>query len=118
MGNIVDIIAKNKTESLLTFGTVAFIYFLFREANEKAELRGLLKKIAQNGEGIKEPDFSTLLNQVYLKENVEHHSIRNNSDHPIYKIVITGGPCAGKTTSLTKIRDDLTAKGFRVFSVP
>jgi hypothetical protein len=40
------------------------------------------------------------MNQVYLKENVDHHSIRNMAEFPIYKVVITGGPCAGKTTSL------------------
>jgi len=58
------------------------------------------------------------LNQVYLKEHVETSSVRNTSEHPIYKIAITGGPCAGKSTSLKKIHDDLTQKGFRVFSVP
>jgi thymidylate kinase len=53
-----------------------------------------------------------------LKDSIEHYSIRNTSEHPIYKIAITGGPCAGKSTSLKKIHDDLTEKGFRVFSVP
>lgn len=55
---------------------------------------------------------------MYLKEHVEHLSLRNNTEHPIYKIAITGGPCAGKSTSLKKIHDDLSAKGFRVFMVP
>jgi nucleoside-triphosphatase THEP1 len=53
-----------------------------------------------------------------LKEHVEHFSIRNNAEHPIYKIAITGGPCGGKSSSLKRIQEDLTAKGFRVFSVP
>jgi hypothetical protein len=44
------------------------------------------------------------MNQVYLKENVEHTSIRNNAEFPIYKIAITGGPCGGKSTSLDRIR--------------
>lgn len=35
----------------------------------------------------------------------------------IGKIVLTGGPCAGKTTALSKIEDDLTEKGYRVFVV-
>lgn len=59
-----------------------------------------------------------MLNQVYLKDQVEHFSIRNNADLPIYKVVITGGPCAGKTSSLERIKKEFTAKGFRVFSVP
>jgi CYTH domain-containing protein/thymidylate kinase len=33
------------------------------------------------------------------------------------KIVLTGGPCAGKTTALAKIEEDLTEKGYRVFVV-
>jgi len=37
---------------------------------------------------------------------------------PIYKICLTGGPCAGKTTALTQLTDHLTEKGFKVFTVP
>eukprot|EP00035_Acanthoeca_spectabilis_P020951 m.435474 g.435474 ORF g.435474 m.435474 type:complete len:426 (+) comp17852_c0_seq1:101-1378(+) len=37
---------------------------------------------------------------------------------PVYRIVITGGPCAGKTTSMARITDFLRARGFRVFVVP
>ena len=33
------------------------------------------------------------------------------------KIVLTGGPCAGKTTALARIEQDLTEKGFHVFIV-
>ena len=33
------------------------------------------------------------------------------------KIVLTGGPCAGKTTALVKIEEELTEKGYRVFVV-
>lgn len=35
----------------------------------------------------------------------------------IKKIVLTGGPCAGKTTALAKIEQDLTEKGYKVFIV-
>jgi len=37
---------------------------------------------------------------------------------PVYKIVITGGPCAGKTTALTRLRERLETAGWRVFVVP
>lgn len=40
------------------------------------------------------------------------------SNQPIYRICITGGPCAGKTTSLTTIRTSLQEKGFTVLEVP
>lgn len=36
----------------------------------------------------------------------------------IHRIVLTGGPCAGKTTSLAAIRDYFTEKGFNVYTVP
>ena len=37
---------------------------------------------------------------------------------PLYKFVLTGGPCAGKTTALSRLRDYLGERGFRVFTVP
>ncbi len=33
------------------------------------------------------------------------------------KIVLTGGPCAGKTTAISRIEQDLIEKGYRVFIV-
>lgn len=44
--------------------------------------------------------------------------IKKPDNIPIYKICLTGGPCAGKTTSLSFISERLTEKGFKVFSVP
>lgn len=35
----------------------------------------------------------------------------------IYKLVITGGPCAGKTTALKIIKKHLSEKGFNVFTI-
>ena len=37
---------------------------------------------------------------------------------PVYRIVLTGGPCAGKSTSLAGITDRLQSLGFLVFCVP
>lgn len=48
----------------------------------------------------KKNPFEEQMNQVYLKDHVQHFNIRNEAKHPIYKIAITGGPCAGKSTSL------------------
>ena len=36
----------------------------------------------------------------------------------IRKIVITGGPCAGKTTALSWIANNLPQKGYTVLFVP
>lgn len=37
---------------------------------------------------------------------------------PVYKFVLTGGPCGGKSTSLTRLSSYLRERGFRVFLVP
>jgi len=37
---------------------------------------------------------------------------------PLYKIVLTGGPCSGKTTGLARVSSFLRERGFRVFTVP
>lgn len=36
----------------------------------------------------------------------------------IYRFVITGGPCAGKTTAMERLQVFLRERGFRVFVVP
>ena len=36
----------------------------------------------------------------------------------IHRIVITGGPCAGKTTAFAKIQSELSMRGYKVFIVP
>ena len=36
----------------------------------------------------------------------------------IKKIVLTGGPCAGKTTALVKIIDHFSSMGFKVYTIP
>ena len=37
---------------------------------------------------------------------------------PIYRICLTGGPCSGKTTVMTQIRNIMEEKGFLVYIVP
>lgn len=44
--------------------------------------------------------------------------LKKPENQKIYKICLTGGPCAGKTTSLSFLSQKLTEKGFKVFSVP
>jgi predicted ATPase len=40
------------------------------------------------------------------------------SGQEIYKFVVTGGPCAGKTTAMERLQVYLRERGFRVFVVP
>jgi CYTH domain-containing protein/predicted ATPase len=39
-------------------------------------------------------------------------------DASVYRIVLTGGPCGGKSTALTLLRDRISALGFSVYLVP
>ena len=41
-----------------------------------------------------------------------------NSGPDLFKIVLTGGPCAGKTTALARLAGFLRKRGFRVYTVP
>ena len=36
----------------------------------------------------------------------------------IKRIVLTGGPCAGKTTALVKVIEHFTSLGYKVFTIP
>ena len=36
----------------------------------------------------------------------------------IRKIVLTGGPCAGKTTALVRVIEHFNSRGFKVFCIP
>ena len=36
----------------------------------------------------------------------------------VTRILLTGGPCAGKTTALAAIKSDLTQLGYKVLEVP
>ena len=36
----------------------------------------------------------------------------------IKRIVLTGGPCAGKTTALVRIIEHFTSLGYKVFTIP
>ncbi len=48
----------------------------------------------------------------------EQTQLPNFSDNvPIFRIVITGGPCAGKSSAMTKLSERLKALGFEVFIV-
>ena len=59
----------------------------------------------------------SVLYNVSLDELVDHHSIRSHKVK-ITKIVLTGGPCAGKTTAQSWIMNYFTNKGYKVIFVP
>ena len=40
------------------------------------------------------------------------------SGHPVYKVVLTGGPCGGKSSSLASLVDRLSGLGFYTYASP
>ena len=42
----------------------------------------------------------------------------NSKMNPIKRIVLTGGPCAGKTTALVRVTEYFSNLGYKVFTVP
>jgi predicted ATPase len=45
-------------------------------------------------------------------------NLENSSEVPFYRIVLTGGPCGGKTTALARVSSYLRQRGFDVIMVP
>jgi len=58
--------------------------------------------------------------QQIQKEMIEHQSKHQKTgiSTPVYRIVLTGGPCGGKSSAMAAISDRLMSLGFRVFRVP
>lgn len=56
-------------------------------------------------------EYDALMDSIHQEQDI-------TTEHPIYRIVLTGGPCAGKSTAMAHISDRLQALGFRVFRVP
>jgi len=59
------------------------------------------------------------MHSARMKDSTLNHAkALSNSKHPIIRICLTGGPCAGKTTALATLTQVLTQLGFRVLLVP
>ena len=71
-----------------------------------AELEEQLRKQAQQYEA---------MIQAMKRENEEGNS---QAKPPQYRVVLTGGPCGGKTTALSEIKARLEALGFLVLCIP
>lgn len=54
--------------------------------------------------------------QFDIKSSFNNKQTKGRSN--IYRICITGGSCAGKTTAVAAIYQDLVSRGFRVLMVP
>lgn len=71
--------------------------------------------------GSEEYDKSVFQIRPAPNHNLEH-SLKQNRHYDdktnIYRVCITGGPCAGKTTAIAAIKQDLTQLGVKVLVVP
>jgi putative protein kinase ArgK-like GTPase of G3E family len=57
--------------------------------------------------------------QTRMQDTVmDHAKIFKETQYPIHRICLTGGPCAGKTTALNKLSEKLQELGFKVLVVP
>lgn len=88
---------------------------------ELGDLVGVSNKAVskwENGEA--KPAVSQLLklSKVFEISIDDIIDIQEKSQKRIYKIVITGGPCAGKSTALSWIQAEYTKKGYFVIFVP
>ena len=62
----------------------------------------------------------TLTRKTSVREEValDARKALKESKHPITRICLTGGPCAGKTTALATLSVVLQQMGFKVLQVP
>jgi thymidylate kinase len=82
---------------------------------DKTKLRRAPSPTSENAKRFKRIDrfASEETVKTNIKINMSSARMRN-----ITKICVTGGPCAGKTTSLARIAERIPELGYKVFTVP
>ena len=86
---------------------------------ELARMVGVTNKAVSKWEtGSAKPGFDTAHRLAdALNVTIGDLIVAPESDKKITKIVITGGPCAGKTTAMSWIQNAFTKKGYAVLFV-
>ena len=86
--------------------------------SELGDMLGVSNKAVSKWEtGASKPGINTI-NKLAAIFRVSVEELLNDSiDHQITKIVITGGPCAGKTTAQSWIETEFTKKGYQVIFI-
>jgi len=111
---------------MLNFGFGDYIYTLRKNMKlSQTELASKLnvsnKAVSKWETGVALPSVDKLskLSKIF---NVSIESLLSKHDEnktkKIYKIVITGGPCAGKSTAMTWIQKHFEKKGYSVIFIP
>lgn len=102
-----------------------YIYDLRKKAgisqSDLAEILGVTNKAVSKWENGKTKPKTEVIRKMaaFFKIPVEELLIlKEEKQVEISKIVITGGPCAGKSTAMSWIQNAFTQKGYRVLFVP
>jgi len=115
-------------DRLKTLGLVSLPFWVYLGLQSNSEDRAL--QMESNAEGgksadkkaalqlIKSPPSEVFNSMAATMERDQNNSTEARHEEPVYRIVLTGGPCGGKSTSMSHISDRLTSLGFRVFCVP
>lgn len=88
---------------------------------ELAEILGVSNKAVSKWETGKAKPKTDIIRKMasYFKIPVEELlMMKEEKAVELFKIVITGGPCAGKSTAMSWIQNAFTQKGYRVLFVP
>ena len=88
------------------------------DENDKRTLPGLLHKLSPRKKEKKEEKVIEPSRVFEESFRPREELIRDTSEFPVYKIAVTGGPCAGKTTAVEAVKKIFTERGFKVMVVP
>lgn len=90
-----------------------------KEAAARSQISsGRLSRLEHGRASITEEELTNLAS-VYEVSPDQLRQLEKESDEPrITKIVLTGGPCAGKTTAMSWIQNAFLKRGYRVLFVP
>lgn len=58
------------------------------------------------------------IKKIYTFADTIRRIIQNQNMKDIKRIVLTGGPCAGKTTALVRVIEHFSGLGYKVFTIP
>lgn len=110
--SIIEYLNKNLEigKKLFKYKRDYLIELLHNNTPIKISVNNIVKLINENH------IFDTKLSQIIDKLN-KNQEIDIPSEKKILRIVLTGGPCAGKTTVLTDLTHVLENKGYKVFTI-
>ena len=116
---------KPKEKMMRDYNYGSYLYGLRKSLNMTQEELGRALNISNKAvskweTGESKPAMKQLyaLSQLFKVSLEELMEVCNRKDKIIHKIVITGGPCAGKSTALSWIQAEYTKKGYAVLFVP